>query len=119
MVSLVDSCENIKKSKSKTSLATISSVQFKNLFKASASNQSIRRKSSVKCTQNVIEKSGVSVKCPRCQFTTTISIGGLNRLPRHLLLQRKVKSELIRLENEIVSCVQCQQCEADKAVISA
>lgn len=80
----------------------------------------MRRKSSIKLTETKEESPSemecVSIKCPHCEFATNIPFGGLNRLPRHLLLQRKVYNELNRIENEFMSFVQCGQCNGERTV---
>lgn len=114
------SLDNVERTKYRSSLASISGLQFKNLFKPSGSNSSMRRKSSIRLTEakdvNPSERECVTIKCPRCEFVTNIPFGGLNRLPRHLLLQRKVYTELNRIENDLLAFVQCAQCNGDRAV---
>lgn len=114
------SLDKMERTKYRSSLASISGLQFKNLFKPSGSNSSIRRKSSFKLTEakdvSPMEKECVTIKCPRCEFVTNIPFGGLNRLPRHLLLQRKVYTELNRIGNELLAFVQCAQCNGERTV---
>lgn len=125
MTSLADVPENILKHRSRSPLTTLKGggVHFKRLFRGgTASNGGTSsRKSSLKHTATssevvASEKVGASIKCPKCEYVTVVAMGGLNRLPRHLLLQRKLDSERQRLQKEALERLRCSQCDEQRSV---
>lgn len=117
MMSLLDSGERVKKSKPRNSLPNFSGAQLKSLFKSGGSGRASRRKSSTRQTcGSVCEKVEDCVKCPECEFVTDINAGSINRLPRHLLLQKKLHIELNKIQDDALALVWCGLCSEEQMV---